>query len=195
MSRTGSAASALTGKVLRLVELHDRAHLDAPHSRGWDPGGHLNGVVQVPRVDHVKPAQLLLRFGERSVGGGELAVADPDRRGGLHGLQRFSGQIVAALLDVFGEGEVGPHERVGLALRHGAHLLLVVVDQAQVPHGFLRKRGRESWTPSSRSGVGEIDNPAPRRLSRWPHVIYSAGVRSTRYSLCTRPLEKVRVAT
>ena len=63
----------------------------------------LDRLVQVPGLDQVEAAQLLLGLGERAVGGGHLAVAHPDGRGGLRRLQRVAAEVVAALLDVLGE--------------------------------------------------------------------------------------------
>ena len=54
--------------------------------------------------DQVVAAELLLGLGERAVGGGNLAIPDPDGRGGVRRLERVAADIVAALLDVLGEG-------------------------------------------------------------------------------------------
>ena len=56
----------------------------------------LEGVVQIPGLDQVVAAQLLLRLGERSVGGGQLAVPRPHGRRRLHRLKRVAAQVVAA---------------------------------------------------------------------------------------------------
>jgi hypothetical protein len=64
---------------LRLGELPDRSDLDTPQTRRRDSRGHLDGLVQIPGLDEREPAQLLLRFGERPVGRGDLAAAGPAR--------------------------------------------------------------------------------------------------------------------
>src|SRR6266436_4635675 len=59
----------------------------------------------------------------------------------MNRLQRLPGDVMAALLDSLGEGVVLAHERVRLALGHGADLLLLIVNQAEVLHNDLPNRG------------------------------------------------------
>src|SRR5256886_8544726 len=97
--------------------------------------GHLARVVQVLRVDQVVAAQLLLRLDVGSVGGGELAVPDANRRRGLGRLQRFTADVFPALLDALREGVVIGHAFLHIGFRRLLPPLLVLVDQAQVSHG------------------------------------------------------------
>src|SRR5215470_16081850 len=62
-------APRATAGMSRLVERHDRPHLDAAEARRRNLRSDLDRVVQVLGVDHIKPAQLLLRLGEGAVGG------------------------------------------------------------------------------------------------------------------------------
>ena len=74
VSRVGRAGwSSLT----RGNEFPHGTHLDAPKPQRWHLRGDPDGVVQVPRLDQVKAAQLFLRLGERTIGDGHLAVAKP----------------------------------------------------------------------------------------------------------------------
>src|SRR5437773_10863471 len=59
----------------------------------------------------------------------------------MNRLQRLPSDVMAALLDSLGEGVVLAHERVRLALGHGADLLLLIVNQAEVLHDDLPNRG------------------------------------------------------
>src|SRR5881397_1148555 len=85
-------------------ELLDWSHLDAPPTRQRDLRGRLDGLDQVPGLDQYEPAQLLLRLGERTVGGGQFAGPDPPRRCRLHGLTGLSCNEVAALPERVGVG-------------------------------------------------------------------------------------------
>src|SRR5437879_2966275 len=71
--------------------------------------------------------------------------ADTSHARGLAGTphrgDRPPGDVMAALLDSLGEGVVLAHERVRLALGHGADLLLLIVNQAEVLHNVLPNRG------------------------------------------------------
>src|SRR5439155_19862538 len=82
---------------LRVRPFHDRPHLDAPQARGRDLRGYLDGVVQIPGLDQIEPAQLLLRLGEGPVRGERLAVLDPDGGSRLSGLEGIRGNVVPAL--------------------------------------------------------------------------------------------------
>src|SRR5260221_2448748 len=81
---------------LRPLELPDRPDLDAPQPRRGDLRRHLDRVVQVPGLDEIEPAELLLGLGEGAVGGGHLAVPDPHGRGGLGLPPRLAAPAVAA---------------------------------------------------------------------------------------------------
>src|SRR5262249_39514 len=114
------------------------------------------------------------RLGERAVGGRDLAVADPDGRRRLDRLEGVAAQVVAALLDAFGEREILAHECVGLALRHRLQLLFLVVDQAQVLHvcrslcPIVAGESAESTTSRQKvSGRRGVTVSIPRR-SRGP---------------------------
>src|SRR2546427_12465852 len=124
--------------LLRSGGLPDRPHLDAAPLRRRNPRRDLDRVVQILGVDEVEPAQLLLGLGVGAVGGGQLAVADARGRGRLHRLQPLRRDPVAVLLHGLREGAVLGHPRFLLLLGQALPLLLVVVDQAQVPHGSLR---------------------------------------------------------
>ena len=52
----------------------------------------MKGFVQVPGVDEEKPNELFVRFDERAVGDGYLAVADPHRGGGVIALEILGGK-------------------------------------------------------------------------------------------------------
>ena len=69
----------------------------------------MNGFVQILRLDQVVAAELLFRLDIRTVGGRELAVPHTDRRGRLGRLERFAADVVARLLDAFGEPVVLGH--------------------------------------------------------------------------------------
>src|SRR3954468_12301394 len=54
--------------------LHDRAHLDRAVLRARAHLGRLDGLLDRLALDHVEPAELLLRLGERPVDDERLAV-------------------------------------------------------------------------------------------------------------------------
>src|SRR5438034_972141 len=143
-SRSSSTLSS-SQEAASLVSVSSRrasSASDASNRAGRrDLRGHLEGVVQIAGVDEVESAQLLLRLGEGTVGGGQLAVPDPHGRGRVNRLERLPRDVVAALADPLGEGVVLAHEGVRLALGHGAQLLLLIVDQAKVLHRSLPNRG------------------------------------------------------
>lgn len=61
---------ALSGSLLLRVELLDGAELDTAESRGREPRGDADGLVQVGRFEHDVSAELFLGLGERTVGRG-----------------------------------------------------------------------------------------------------------------------------
>ena len=81
------------------LELHDRPNLDRAGPRRRNASGDLDGFVQVLRVDQVVTSELFLGLGKRAVGGGDFALPDANRRGGLRRLQRVAADVLAALLD------------------------------------------------------------------------------------------------
>src|SRR5262249_41863445 len=97
--------------------------------------GELNGFVQAFRLDQVKTAQLLLRFGEGTVGYRSLAAADPYGFRSLDGLKSLGGNVASALPDPLAEGKA--FRILGLVGR-GGEGLFVEVDQAKILHGLLR---------------------------------------------------------
>src|SRR5918999_1775668 len=110
------STSSCTLRLLA-VELPDRPHLDAPGTRPRNPRRQLDGVVQIPRLDQVEAAELLLRFGERAVGRRDLRVPAADGRRGVRGLETFTGEVVAAPPDPLGKGHVLAHQALQLVLR------------------------------------------------------------------------------
>src|SRR6266571_2328004 len=144
---------------LRVRPFHDRPHLDAPQARGRDLRGYLDGVVQIPGLDQIEPAQLLLRLGEGPVRGERLAVLDPDGRSRLNGLEGIRGNVVPALPENLVIVQRLVNAGVHLVLRQGVPVVLVYVDQAQVLHGFLLSCGGKATNSRSepiRSGSGSL---------------------------------------
>jgi hypothetical protein len=84
-------------KIFLARQLHDRLRLDAAQVRRRDLRGRPDSVVQIAGLDENDPAQQLLRLGEGGVGGGHLAVPDPDDRGRVHGLESLRDDVVTAL--------------------------------------------------------------------------------------------------
>src|SRR4051794_38134803 len=121
-----------------LGEVDQRTDLNGAGAGGGDLGRDLDGVVQVPGLDHVKTPELLLGFGERTVGGRHLAVTDPYRGGRLGRLQRLPRYVLPVLLDVSSKGEVLVHDRLAISGRDVGPVLFALVDQAQVFHDASR---------------------------------------------------------
>src|SRR3954464_1553964 len=70
-------------RTLRSAEHFHRPNLDRSRLGAGNARRHLDGFVQVLRLDHVEPTQLLLGLGEWPVCGAELPVPDAHRgRGG-----------------------------------------------------------------------------------------------------------------
>src|SRR4051794_31804373 len=111
MSRA-RASSWLMPLRLRPVELHDRADLHGAEPGRRDPGGDLDRVVRVARLDQVEAAELLLGLRERTIGGRGPSVPDPHGRGRAHRLEGVPAEIVAAPPDGIAEAEVFLHEGV-----------------------------------------------------------------------------------
>src|SRR5688572_3420240 len=147
--------SALRPLCWYLGEVHHRPHLDRAEPRRRNARRDLDRLVQVLGLDEVVAAQLLLRLGERAIGGRRLPVPHPHRHRGLRRVERIAADVLACLLDVVGEREVLTHDRVRLVLRPRRPVALVLVDQAQVFHGTPpRVKG---FSPISRSARREID--------------------------------------
>src|SRR6266545_185480 len=70
-----------------LSELPHRPHLDAPKAGRRDLRGHLNGLVQVPRLDQNESAELLLGLGEGPIGNRQLAIPNSHGRRCANGLE------------------------------------------------------------------------------------------------------------
>ena len=72
----GILASGLIETIYLLVA---RPYLPAPapHPNGGMLRHQLDGVVQVPGLEHQDAAELFLRFSERAIGDGHLAVLVP----------------------------------------------------------------------------------------------------------------------
>src|SRR5579859_379714 len=97
-SRGFRRLTARSRRLLRLGEIHHRPHLDRTGLDRRNARGDLQGLVEIARFDEIEAAELLLGFGEWPVGGGQLLAAIAKRRGGVNGLQRLTGDVVAALL-------------------------------------------------------------------------------------------------
>ena len=59
-------------------DFHQRPDLNRSVWRERDLRGPIECRVEVGNVDHVEATQYLLRLGEGSIGGDNVAVADPD---------------------------------------------------------------------------------------------------------------------
>jgi hypothetical protein len=59
-------------------------------------GRELDRFVQIASLDQDESAQLFIGFGERSLGKSDLTVLGSQGGGGLHRLQRLSGNQMAA---------------------------------------------------------------------------------------------------
>src|SRR2546425_456402 len=117
------------------LQRHDRPHLHAPEAYRWKPRGHLYGLVEVSGVDEKEPANLLLRLGKGTVGGGHLTVPDPHGHGHLNWFEGLRHNEVAALLERRAVGRGFVHEGLALALGHGGQFLLLGATHEQIFHG------------------------------------------------------------
>src|SRR5918996_1415936 len=120
----------------RLVpaQVPERPHLDAAQARRRYSLGHLDGLVEVPCLDQVEPAELLLGLGERAVGRRKPAAPHPHGLGRVNRLERLREDRVTALLQLLVDRDVLVRERLELARGHGLELLFLAIDQAQVLH-------------------------------------------------------------
>src|SRR4051812_40493930 len=110
-SRIGLASPAvIPGSVGRCGR--DGTDLDGANFRSRNPGGDLDRVVQVARLDHIEAAQLLFGLGEGAVGRRDFPVADPDAGRRMRGFESVPADIVTALLDAVAEFPVFTHHRV-----------------------------------------------------------------------------------
>ena len=101
-----------SGRDLDAARL-DRSHLDAPaqvlvQARRRMLRRHLDGLVQIARLDEEVAPELLLGLGVRAVGDGDLAVSRSQAHGVLGGGERADLQQVAAALQILVQG---PHSR------------------------------------------------------------------------------------
>src|SRR5690349_14420687 len=62
--RTMACSAGAGTRGASATQLAHRPHLDAAMSRGREPGGDLQRIVEVSRFDQEESADLLLRFGE-----------------------------------------------------------------------------------------------------------------------------------
>src|SRR5919204_4353704 len=114
----------------RLADRPDRPHLNATNLRRRNARGDLDRFVEIARLDHVKAGEALLRFGERTVGHGHLAVAHAYGGRGGHRLQRFGGDAMAATPDFIVEGDA-------MAVVHRLQGGLFSVNETQIFHGVF----------------------------------------------------------
>ena len=124
--------------VLTSVSMIGRTSME-PSSAPGTARGRLDRLVEVLGLDHVVPAELLLRLGEGAVGGRGPAVAHPDGRGLLGAVESVACLEQPLLLQPLGVLAV-PLEllRPELLLLLGGEAgpgLLVAVDQQHVLHG------------------------------------------------------------
>src|SRR6185437_13827700 len=117
-SRARAEASVIAAQPLSAVEYHDGPYFYRAELGAWNSGGNLQRVVQILGFDQIVSAELLLGFGERTVGGDGLPVANTYRGGRRRRLERVAPDEVAARLDVFAERIVLSHHLAHLVLRH-----------------------------------------------------------------------------
>src|SRR5438094_4153213 len=79
----------LLHRAHRLADRADRPHLDRADLRRRNPGGDLDRLVQVARLDHIEAGEALLRLGKRPIGYRDLAVTHAHRGRGGNRLQRL----------------------------------------------------------------------------------------------------------
>src|SRR6185437_7927259 len=97
------------------------------------------------------------------------------------GLERVPAQVVSALLDVVGEGEVLGMHLVRVGLQHRLAGLLVLIDETEVFHRPLPSEGEKLWSRSSRTEGPKIDRgQAPRSTHPPPVDTWVSGVRLIR---------------
>src|SRR5438445_11797570 len=128
-------AARVTPRVsLRLLELHDRAHLERAVLRAGNARRHLDRVLHVLGVDQVIAPQLLLGLDVGPVGRRDLAVANANAGRGVGGLERVAADVLAGLPDAVAErpilAEALVHVRPGSPLP----TLLVLLDHALILH-------------------------------------------------------------
>src|SRR5262252_6512738 len=67
-----------TASVTRVRQFPDRPDLDDSDARRGEPRSYGTGLVHVLGIDEEESPQLLLRLGERAIGGGDLSGTDSD---------------------------------------------------------------------------------------------------------------------
>src|SRR4051794_12311293 len=127
--------------------LPERPHHERPELRGGVLGGNLDRLVEIPALEHVEPADLLLGLGEGPVRQHHLAATDLHGRGVADGAEPRAEPPHAAGLHL-----VDPRRGHSFGLAHLDRL--VYADQHQVPHGY----SFSSWTTRRRAA-----NPRRRR--------------------------------
>src|SRR4051812_13115812 len=140
--------------------LPERPHLERPELRGGVLGGNLDRLVEIPALEQVEPAHLLLGLGERPVRQHHLATTDLHRRGVADGTEPR-----AKLPHAAGPHLVHPRRGHPFGLAHLDRL--VYADQHQVPHGY----SFSSWTTRRRAA-----NPRRRRRRGQPGTTGASGM-------------------
>src|SRR5689334_15655246 len=134
VTNRGGEGPARGDEALRVPlsrNVSNRTDLDGAVLCARDSRRDLNGIVEVLRLDEIEAAELFLRFRERSVGRGDLAIANSNGGRGLRGLERFAAEPVAALSGVVGELHVLAAHGIELFLREVRALGFLVVDEAE----------------------------------------------------------------
>src|SRR5215471_11907791 len=83
----------------------DRTDLYRTNARQRPSGREIDGLVEVLDVDEHIPAEMLPRFGERSVGQEAFAVAHPDGRCRGRRMERVAPEVPSARYEILS----GPH--------------------------------------------------------------------------------------
>src|SRR6266699_352971 len=135
-------------KMLFAVFRPDRANLDRAPLRRRNAARDLDGLVPILRFDQEVAAELFLGLGERTVGGGDFAVADAHGRRLLGVLQPVRAHVIARFLDAFGECPVVLLRLLDLVPRDVRLLLLFLVTQAQDFHCILPESPKYAWPHS-----------------------------------------------
>src|SRR5690348_8673997 len=128
----------------------DRPHFDdAACTKRRDAPGDRDRFVEVPAVDQVVAAELLLRLRERTIGDDRLARLLAQRRRRLARAELRAGPVLTAGRQVLLELAVFAHDAIALRLGDLAPALFVEAAQQQVLHGRVSLKWRPR-TPASR---------------------------------------------
>src|SRR5579872_542325 len=155
---TGLAAPVASGLAAPVASagshLPDRPHLDRAEASPRDLRGDLDGLVEVLAVDQEEAAHLLLRLGERAVGGDDLALADPHGGGVGRGTQALASLQDAPLHHLLGEDSVLGRARRGLLGAERGVRVLVAADEQCITHDVLLVVGCSGRSPPLRRTAG-----------------------------------------